>query len=455
MYDVDPKRIYALDRVMKDPVCVERMDRMLKAMGRDRSSVIIMDSERIPETIKEAGWVVDTRQGDVGGLDCPDVVFSTFTWPTPQERAAVLKSDLYKECLNAFTSGGGLATYNAPHFSQAFLGISPIHHYERRPEWKPEHVCWSLHDLHSAWGCFHCCAYCARGRMYVIMLNVEEFIDHVDQLMEEYPWQKVFRYDVEQDILTIEPEYGASKILVEHYAELEDKYIILFSKSANVDFLLDLDHKGHTIMLWTLSTHEVSRNIEPMTGTMEERIEAARKCQEAGYPVRFKCKPIIPVRNWREQITYMLETLFDNVEPENISMELLFTHGGVKELDLLIGLSEFDDEVIAACEEAEKSTWSGAANGPRPFPFEVKRDVYRHFLKEAKRLSPSTPVTLCAETQRMWEACGDLIDAKPWDYVCNCGPHCIPGIKSIENVEGPDAERIAEAIKLGAIPKKA
>ena len=88
MYDVSPKRIFALDRVMEDPLCVERMDRMLKAMGRDRSSVIVIDGEHIPETIKESGWVVDTRQGDVSGKDCPDIVFSTFTWPTPEEKAA-------------------------------------------------------------------------------------------------------------------------------------------------------------------------------------------------------------------------------------------------------------------------------------------------------------------------------------------------------------------------------
>jgi spore photoproduct lyase len=289
--------------------------------------------------------------------------------------------------------------------------------------------------------------------LYAIMLNVEEFIVHVDELMAANPWQKVFRYDVEQDCLAIEPEYGASRMPVEHYAELEEKYLILFSKSANVDFLLDLDHKGHTIMLWTLSSHEVSREIEPRTGTMEERIEAARKCQEAGYPVRFKCKPIIPVRNWREQTTHMLETLFSRVQPDNISMELLFFQGGVEEMDRVLGLDRFDGETIAACKEAEKTPWQQAVHGRAPFPFEITRAVYRYFLEEARRLSPETPVTLCAETQRMWATCGDLIDLRPWNYVCNCGPHCTPHLRRIEHVDGPDAERIAQAAATGAIPQ--
>ena len=29
------------------------------------------------------------------------------------------------------------------------------------------------------------------------MLNLEEFLQHVDRLMAENPWQKTFRYDVD------------------------------------------------------------------------------------------------------------------------------------------------------------------------------------------------------------------------------------------------------------------
>jgi len=349
MYSVNPQRVFALKRVMDDPRCVERMNRMLAGMGRGPGSVTLIEDAELPGIIRERSWVVDTRQGAVDNSADPDIVFSTFTWPSKEEKAKVLESQLYKDCLDAFRLGGGPVSYGGPKNAQALLGCIDHFHYERRPEWKPEHVCWSLHDLHSAWGCLHRCKYCPRGMLYIIMLNVEEFIDHCDMLMAEHPWQKVFRYDVEQDSLPLEPEYGASRLLVEHYAELEDKYLILFSKSANVDFLLDLDHKGHTIMLWTLSSHEVSRRIEPNTGTMEERIEAARKCQEAGYAVRFKCKPVIPLKGWREQTTHMLETLFSRVKPDNISMEVLFFQGGVEEMDRVLGLDTFDDEIVGAC----------------------------------------------------------------------------------------------------------
>jgi hypothetical protein len=103
--------------------------------------------------------------------------------------------------------------------------------------------------------------------------------------------------------------------------------------------------------------------------------------------------------------------------------------------------------LVAAARQAQSSgaSWDRAAQGMRPFPFEAKQEIYRHFLSEAKRISPDTPVTLCAETRRMWDALDGLADGKPWNYVCNCGPHCAPGLRAIERVEGPDAERIVAA----------
>lgn len=75
----------------------------------------------------------------------------------------------------------------------------------------------------------------------------------------------------------------------------------------------------------------------------------------------------------------------------------------------------------------------------------MKEEVYRHLISESRRLSPTTGITLCAETLRMWETLGDLLDGHPWDYPCNCGPHCTPHLVRINDVEGPDAERIRQA----------
>ena len=452
MYRVNPQKIYAMDRALEDPACVARMERMVSAIGRDVRSVEVIGEAQLSGLVRENGWLVDVRQGAYEESADPDIVFNAFAWLGDAEKAEVVRSAPFVACAEALSTSGAFQPGLGRKWTEVLFGVAPFYHYERRPTWDTPGVCWSLYDLHSAWGCLHRCAYCPRGSLLIVMLNVEAFLDRVDGLMAENPWQKVVRYDVEQDPLPLEPEYGACEILVNHFAGLEDRYLILFSKSANVDFLLPLDHRGHTIMLWTLSSHTASREFEGATATMQGRIEAARKCQEAGYPVRFKFKPIIPLRNWREETTDMLERLFDRVRPDNLSIEAIFFQGGVREMEEVLGLDSLDGGFVAAAVEAEGTPWDRAADGAQPFPHAVKEQVYRYFIRESKRISPSTPVTLCAETQRMWRALDDLIDLKPWNYVCNCGPHCTPGLRRIDRVEGPDAERIEQARALGRIP---
>lgn len=454
MIPIEPKNLYVTDWALEDLRCVDRMERLLRGMGRERSEVQVITAQDLPEVARQRHWIGEVRQGAYPNADDPDIIFNALRWFTPQQRQELTQTDLYKQVIAAHNTYGDCAQWFTGSRVLAMFGAAPFYHFERREKWDPKLVCWTLHDIHSGWGCVHHCAYCQRGSVYVLNLNVEEFVERVHQLVDENPWQQTFRYDVEQDVLPMEPEYGACKLLVESFAQRDDRYLILFSKSANVDHLLNLDHRGHTILLWTLAPHTVSRRYEGGTGTMEERIEAAAKCQAAGYPVRFKCKPIIPIRGWREELTHMLQTLYAHVTPDNLSMEMLFVDS-VAELDATIGLENLDPKFVQWAKEAEAQypdQWPHHLHGPRPFTFEAKAEVYRHLMTESQRLSPETPVTLCAETQRMWAALADVVSGTPWNYVCNCGPRCTPFARKLAPVEGPDAQRVAEAEKAGAVP---
>jgi len=431
MKPVAPKHFYITDWALADPVCKARMERMMDGFGVSVDAVEVLTEDDIEPMIREKDWVdLDIRQGRMRFDGDPDVVFNKYRWHAPQdaesitERHAIIKD----------------ATRYTRQFIRVLYGLPDFYHYEDGNSKRNAGVtCWSLYDLHSALGCFHKCQYCRRGRVTTLALNIEEFVEHVDGLMDENPWQTVYRYDVETDCLILEPEYGMCRELVEHYAELDDKYIILFSKSDNVEFLLDLEHKGHTIMLWTLSTPTVSREIEVATATMEERLEAARKCQEAGYTVRFKMKPIIPIADWRAEATEMFEKLFDTVQPDNLSMEMLF-FDTVDELKELFDISLFDPALIQRLEEHEAS--GQMTDRSHPIPADIRAEVYEHYLTEIKRLSPETPISLCAETSEMWERLGPKLGMTKESFVCNCGPVCTPGLQAHQIMHDGDGKAV-------------
>ena len=47
--------------------------------------------------------------------------------------------------------------------------------------------CWRIHFQN---GCVHRCHYCGLGGLLATMVNVEDYIVHLDRLIEAHPWQE-------------------------------------------------------------------------------------------------------------------------------------------------------------------------------------------------------------------------------------------------------------------------
>ncbi|MDH7569472.1 MAG: hypothetical protein QHJ73_07795, partial [Armatimonadota bacterium] len=232
----------------------------------------------------------------------------------------------------------------------------------------------------------------------------------------------LYRYDLYSDSICFEPEYGASAILTDTFARTKDKYLLYYTKSDNVEHLLDLPHNGHAIFYCTLATESVCRFIERGTPSMQARIEGLRRCQEAGYRVRVGFSPIIPIPNWREEATACIEQLFAKVQPETVRLWILSLMTA-EETERLIGLEWLDPKFVEAMRRAAPTLTEDFA---RPFPLEARVEVYAHYLDEIRRVSPDTPVSLCSETRPVWERLSDRLRMSPDALYCCCGQWSVP-----------------------------
>jgi spore photoproduct lyase len=253
----------------------------------------------------------------------------------------------------------------------------------------------------------------------MVALNLEELRDHLDEVIEVNPWQSLYKFDNQTDNLCFEPEYGASRLFVDYFAGKPHRYLMLYTKSDNVDHLLDLDHRGKTVVCWTLSCGKAAEIYERGAPTTEDRIEAARKCQEAGYRVRFRFSPIVPIENWKDENARMIEELFSKVQPDIICIETL-THMSVAQLERSMIPENLDQDILSQMDEG----MSGDSCGP--FPHEVREGIYRFFIRKIREVSSETPVVTCLETPEMWEALGDELGMDPDNYICCCGPSSTP-----------------------------
>jgi len=295
------------------------------------------------------------------------------------------------------------------------------------PAWRRRHglVCQSAWHLHAIVGCHFRCAYCNFGHFLNIMMNVEEFVARLDGWMRRCPRQTLFQYDNYTDAVCFEPEYGGARLLVEHFARRPGRTLELYvGKSNHVDFLLDYDHRGRTLCCWSLSAETQSRRLEAGSAPMERRIEAMRRCQEAGYPVRVRLSPIIPVRDWRRENRRMIRLLFDRVRPDLVTMEpLRFLDAA--DLHNLMDRDLLDPAFLRRMDEAQGAPYAQGCEVPEDY----RREIYAFFFQELARVSPDTPVAFCREKRAVWSAFADEFARRgqhPDRYVCNCGPTSDP-----------------------------
>jgi len=293
-------------------------------------------------------------------------------------------------------------------------------------------ACQPAMELNIVAGCVFRCAYCGFGRGIHFTLDVERYVAELDAVFAEHPAQRLYKYSNMTDLPPFEPELDAVAPMVRRFAAEPDRYLMLFTKSDNVDFLLDLDHRGHTIISWSLSCDTASRLIDKRTPTLDERIEAMRKCQAAGYLVRARLSPIVPVRDWRGEHRRLLEKLFARVTPDVVTLELLGWFD-FEDLPQLIDPGLLDPDAYAAA-EAAAGDLRGVGWGP--FTQETHEAVYRFCIETAKGLSPHTPVAVCHGTPRTWEALGGRMGMTPKGYVCNCGPQSAPGGALYDRLSG-------------------
>lgn len=411
MYELKPSRVYVHRRVYRKALARARLERMLAALGNP--AVDVVDERDTDRILEESGPPADlpiTTHGVSQGVERrradPAMLFNTFEWdpaqcsPLTKRYPSVWHGRIAKLMLGA---GEEFAwSPRAPDFGTKNRAI----------------VCEGGWGIHTIAGCVHKCDYCAEGYIVNIMLDLEEFADHLTRLFTRRPEQKLYRYDVMSDTICFEPEYGASAILADCFARSGDKHLLYYTKSDNVDHLLGLPTRN-AIFYCTLSTDSVCRLIERDTPSLRRRIDGLRRCQEAGYRVRVGFSPIVPVTTWREEATQALEDLFAAVSPQVVRLWVISLMK-CADFERCIDPNLIDPSFLSAMRSAAPELDSQLMV-QRPFPRHVRREIYGHYLDELQRISPDTLVGLCSEERAVWEALQHKLRMTPEDPFCCCG----------------------------------
>ena len=272
------------------------------------------------------------------------------------------------------------------------------------------HICCNYIVISHILGCPYDCSYCFLHTFYgkdeiVVYDNDEELLRQVWEYMQSAEQPLRIGTGQYSDSLALDQTTGMSKKLIELFSRQEKHLLELKTKSANIDHLLDLDHKGKTVFAWSVNPEKIAKSDELGAVCLKDRISAAKKCTEAGYPVAFHFDPIIYYKGWEQDYKEVLELIFSKVNAEKIawiSLGALRYRPGLKE----IILKHFPGSRIdfQGAEEGE----DGKVRYLKPLRIEIFKKMYELI----RSYSEAIYIYLCMEPEEIWQKVGVINLAK-------------------------------------------
>jgi spore photoproduct lyase len=226
--------------------------------------------------------------------------------------------------------------------------------------------------------CEYCYLQTTQGEKPVIKIfvNIDDILsviqNHIDSRKPEIT---SFEAASITDPIGLEHLTGGIRKCIEFFGKSEYGRLRLVTKFANVDSLLDVEHNKHTKFRFSINARYVIKNFEHKTASFEERIEAAKKIAEAGYPIGFIIAPIMVFDNWKEEykeLLYKLKSALGDYT-EEISFELIQHRYTTTAKELIT--SRFPNTKLEMVEEDRDLKWGPYGKFKYVYKKEQSREI--------------------------------------------------------------------------------
>lgn len=279
------------------------------------------------------------------------------------------------------------------------------HDYGRRLKPCPgtsNHICCGYYVINPMTNCPMDCSYCIlqeylNNPFLTLYSNLDGLLHEIDLFLSNHE-ENFLRLGTGElsDSLALESIFPISQILIPFFAEKEKGILELKTKSSSVDSILPLKHRERTVLSWSLNPPRIIEDEERGTASLDERLEAARKCQAVGYPLGFHFDPIIFDKGWEREYEKTIHSLFQFVDPKRV---VWISLGGFRYPPKLKGIVEerFPETRIFLGE-----LFPGRDSKFR-YLKEIRVEIYRKMVGWLREADPDLFIYLCMESQEVWE----------------------------------------------------
>ncbi len=170
--------------------------------------------------------------------------------------------------------------------------------------------------------CYLVCNYnkCSYLRLFV---NREQMFEKIIKVSNKSEKELTLEIGSNSDLILENTITGNLEWTIPQFAEHGKGFLTFPTKFNMVDPLLNLNHKGKTIIRVSVNPSDIIKNIEFGTSNLESRVKAINKLQEAGYKVGILLAPIVLVDGWQEKYSELIKYL-DSALSKEVKQKAFF-----------------------------------------------------------------------------------------------------------------------------------
>lgn len=203
-----------------------------------------------------------------------------------------------------------------------------------------------------------------------------------------------------------------SKWIIELFEKQSKHKVLFLTKSDKVEHLLDINPHNQAIVSFSLNAEPVANRWEKgayVVSPVRSRIEKAGKLQRAGYEVRVRIDPMVPILDWENHYKQLIDDIFSKLAPERITI------GSLRGLKNTIRFCQ--DRSWVDYLTKDKTGWG------RKISDDQRQLMYSTLIGYLKTKYNYSQIGLCKETEVMWKKVG--MDAGIYPYWSECKCNCV------------------------------
>jgi spore photoproduct lyase len=247
-------------------------------------------------------------------------------------------------------------------------------------------------------GCSGMCEYCYLNtnmgkKPYIrVYVNIEEILQQVDKCIEERkPEITFFEGAANSDPLSVEKYTGLLERTIEFFANRSHGRFRFVTKFSEVDSLLGIEHNGHTRWRFSLNAENIIKKYEHRSTSLRDRVKAASKVAQSGYPLGFIIAPVIYYPGWQKDYRDMLLLLSSKLSTfDEAATEFeIITHRYTARAKNNI-LEIFPDTSLPMVEEGRRFKFGQFGYGKYVYPQEQMTEIKEFFSAQLNELFPQS-----------------------------------------------------------------